>query len=90
MPKKASIPRGTEEDRKKLNIWTRSRTLEAQLVERAKIIIKCLEGRLVNQIAKELDIRPNTVIDWRRRFEKEGISGLHDRARPGKPAVYGP
>jgi len=90
MPKKASIPKCTEEDRKKLNVWTRSRTLEAQLVERAKIIIKCLEGRPVNQIAKELDIRPNTVIDWRHRFEKEGISGLYDRARPGKPVVYGP
>lgn len=90
MPKKVSIPRCSEEDRKKLGAWTRSRTLEARLVERAKIIIKCLEGRPVSRIAKELDIRPNTVIDWRRRFEKEGIAGLHDRDRPGKPAVYGP
>ena len=44
MPKKASIPRCSEEDRKKLDAWTRSRTLEARLIERAKIIINILDA----------------------------------------------
>ena len=34
-------------------------------------------------------MRPNTVIDWRRRFEREGVPGLADRPRPGKPQRYG-
>jgi len=66
-----------------------SRTEEARLVERAKIILKCLQGERVHKIAKDLQVRPNTVIEWRRRFEKEGIEGLKDQPRSGKPARYG-
>jgi transposase len=58
------------------------------MAERAKIILKCLEGERVHSIAKDLHIRPNTVIEWRRRFEKDGIKGLKDRPRSGKPATY--
>jgi transposase len=89
MPKKTRIPKCSEEDRKTLEKWSSSRTLETRLVERAKIIIKCLKGERVSKIAKDLAIRPNTVIDWRRRFENEGIAGLRDRPRSGKPTAYG-
>lgn len=34
-------------------------------------------------------MRPNTVIDWRRRFAKEGMAGLYDHPRSGKPPQYG-
>jgi transposase len=62
--------------------------MEARLVERAQIILKCLEGEGVAEIARHLKIRPNTVIEWRRRFEREGIKGLRDRPRSGKPKQY--
>jgi len=62
--------------------------MEARLVERAQIILKCLEGGGVGEIARHLKIRPNTVIEWRRRFEREGIKGLRDRPRSGKPKQY--
>ena len=74
MPKKAPLLTGTEEDRATLDRWMRSRTIETRLVERAKIIMKCLQGQSVSQIAKELKTRPNTVIDWRRRFQQSGDS----------------
>jgi transposase len=63
--------------------------MEARLVERANIILGCIQGEPVSQIARRLRIRPNTVIDWRRRFEREGLQGLLDRSRPGKPLQYG-
>jgi len=88
MPKTAPIPRCSEEDRHLLEDWARSRTLEARVVERARIVLQCLEGKAVNAIARALRVRPNTVIDWRRRFEREGIAGLHDRPRSGKPPRY--
>lgn len=62
--------------------------MEARLVERARIVLGCLEGKLVGTIARSLNVRPNTVIDWRRRFETEGIAGLRDRPRSGKPPRY--
>lgn len=88
MPKKPPIPRCSEEDRKTLEKWAQSRTMEARLVERAQIILKCLEGEGVADVARHLKIRPNTVIEWRRRFEREGIKGLRDRHRSGKPKQY--
>jgi len=51
--------------------------MEARLVERARIVWGCLEGKPVSAVADSLNVRPNTVIDWRRRFEAEGIAGLH-------------
>ena len=69
--------------------WIRSRTIEARLVERAKIIMKCIQGQSVSQTAKDLKIRQNTVIDWRRRFQQSGIAGLYDLLRSGKPPFYG-
>jgi len=89
MAKRPPVPKCSGEDRKTLEAWAHSRSLEARLVERAKIIIGCLEEKAVNQIARDLKIRPNTVIDWRRRFEEKGIEGLHDLPRSGKPPRYG-
>ena len=68
--------------------WSRNKAMEARLVERARMILGCIEGEAVSQIARRLRVRPNTVRDWRRRFEQEGLPGLLDRSRPGKPAQY--
>src|SRR3989475_6581948 len=62
--------------------------MEARLVERARIVLGCLEGKPITTVAESLNVRPNTVIDWRRRFEAEGIAGLQDRPRSGKPPRY--
>ena len=62
--------------------------MEARLVERARIVLGCLEGKPISTVAESLKVRPNTVIDWRRRFEAEGSAGLQDRARSGKPPRY--
>lgn len=88
MPKKVIIPSCSEQDLVKLKEWSKGRSQEARLVERAKIVLQCLEGDGVTKIASRLNIRPNTVIDWRRRFEKDGIKGLYDRPRSGKPVQY--
>lgn len=89
MPKSYPIPQCSEKDRQLVDEWARSRTLEARLVERAKIIQRCLRAEPVKKIARELDVRPNTVIDWRRRFEVKGAEGLKDLPRSGKPPQYG-
>ena len=53
MPRKAPIPKCPEQDKKMLEQLAGSRTEEARLVERAKIILKCLQGERVHEIAKE-------------------------------------
>ena len=46
------------------------------------------KGKPVSRVARSWKVRPNTVIDWRRRFAAEGIAGLRDRRRSGKPPRY--
>src|ERR1700751_5115522 len=67
----------------------RSRTAEARLVERAKIILACLDGKRNDEVARELGVRPNTVGVWRQRFASRGMAGLPDHPRPGKKPKYG-
>jgi transposase len=88
MSRKAPVPVCSDDDRKTLKEWANSRTQELRLVERAKIILGCLDGESVSAIARGLQIRPNTVIEWRSRFEKEGIAGLYDKPRAGRPRDY--
>lgn len=88
MPKPAPVPECSREDRQVLEDWAHSRTMEARLVERARIVLGCLEGKPVRTVARSWKVRPNTVIDWRRRFAAEGIAGLRDRPRSGKPPRY--
>src|ERR1035438_3269693 len=77
------------EDQQALRRWAASRTEAKQMVERARIILGCLEGKRVQQIARECGTRPNTVIKWRQRFVQGGLAGLRDAPRPGAKPVYG-
>jgi transposase len=79
----------TSEQRAELMTLARSRTEEARLVERAKIVLACLEGKRNDAVGRELGVRPNTVGLWRRRFAAAGLAGLRDRVRPGKTPKYG-
>ena len=58
-------------------------------MERARIVLACLEGKEIQQVAQELRVSIPTVSKWRRRFAKQGREGLRDLPRPGKPATYG-
>lgn len=58
------------------------------MVERACIVLACLEGKEIQQVARETGASIPTVSKWRRRFSQDGVHGLHDRPRSGKPATY--
>jgi transposase len=59
------------------------------MIERAQIILGCLEGKPVKEVARSCRIRPNTVIKWRQRFTQGGLAGLRDAPRAGPKLVYG-
>ena len=66
-----------------------SRTGARQSVERARLVLGCLEGEPVRAVADRCRTRPNTVIKWRQRFVQGGLAGLRDAPRPGAKPVYG-
>ncbi len=80
----------TEEETEKIKQWSQSRSEEARLVERAKIIRLASEGRGVPQIAEELSINEKTVRKWLKRFAEQGVAGLEDAPRSGAPTRYTP
>ena len=59
------------------------------MVERARIVLACLEGKEIQQVARELGVSIPTVSKWRQRFARDGLRGLQDQPRSGKPPVYG-
>ena len=67
---------------------TKSRTVESRAVDRARIILASLEGKEMQQVARELRVSVLTVSKWRRRFSLFGLRGLRDQSRSGKPVKY--
>jgi transposase len=66
-----------------------SQKSEARLVRRARMVLGCAEGRRIKDIAEELGEQQDVIIKWRDRFIEEGLAGLRDKKRPGKPVTYG-
>jgi transposase len=88
MSRHQPVVAATADDIATLKQWSAGRTLEARMVERARIVLRCIDGDQAKDIAHDLGVRPNTVADWRDRFLAEGINGLFDRHRSGKPKKY--
>ncbi|MDR1039741.1 MAG: IS630 family transposase [Deltaproteobacteria bacterium] len=68
--------------------WVNSRKLPVYLVERAKIVLLSREGMSDTDIGKALRMDPDTVGKWRKRFIEQGVEGLLDKLRSGKPRSY--
>jgi transposase len=65
-----------------------SRTEPARLVERARMIWRAPQGQQVAAIARELGLCHATVRSWLNRFNAQGLAGLQEAPRPGRPATY--
>jgi hypothetical protein len=59
-------------------------------VVRAKIVLLAAEGHTNAEIARRLDTTERTVGKWRRRYCEEGIPGLDEKPRPGRPRSFSP
>jgi len=59
-------------------------------VVRAKIVLMAADGLANNEIAARLDTSPQVVHRWRKRFFQQGLAGLSDNRRSGRPVTFGP
>jgi transposase len=78
----------TPEERQALEQLAASRTAQARLVERARILTAIADGRRPSQVARDLGVCRPTVSNWIRRFNDRGLHGLEDRPRSGRPHTY--
>jgi len=84
----------TRRQRQQLEAIVRKRIHPQCLVERARIIYKSGTGLPIMEIACELEVAPNTMRQWRRRWESmpgaEIAQRLADRPRSGAPVRITP
>jgi hypothetical protein len=73
-----------------LNLRATRYTLPYFEVVRAKMILMAAEGMDNDEIATRLDTRREVVSQWRKRFFKDRLAGLDERARPGRPRAFPP
>ncbi len=53
---------------------------------RSRIILALVDGKHNKEVAEALDTSEQTVGLWRKRFTEEGMEGLRERPRSGRPA----
>ena len=91
MPRKSPyMLRLSAEQRRELEARARKYTLPYREVVRAKIVWMAAEGLDNDEIAWRLDTRREIVSKWRKRFFEQGLPGLDERPRGGRPPVFSP
>jgi transposase len=85
MPASAALPVSAD-DQAVLRRWANATQAPATLVRRAKILLLAAEGVANSEIAERLEVSRLTVIAWRKRYGRDGLTGgLADRHRRGRP-----
>jgi transposase len=78
----------TPEERSQLEAWAKGRTIQARVMERARILLLLAEGAGIRPAAMQLQVGFNTVRRWRDRFLELGCQGiLHDAPGRGRKPV---
>jgi len=72
-------------EREQLNGIANSRSLPHGLVRRARIVLLAADGVPNRTIAERVDLSPQMVCKWRGRYLRQGVAGLHDEPRTGRP-----
>jgi transposase-like protein len=80
----------SDEERRILEERGRRYTLPYRDVVRAQMVLLAAQGLRNDEIALRLNTRREVVSMWRKRFFEEGLSGLEERPRRGKPPTFPP
>ena len=83
------VVRLSSEDRAVLEERAGSRSASHAAVVRARIVLLAAEGLQNVEIASRVGVCVDVASRWRKRFCEEGLAGLVDRARSGRPRRFG-
>src|SRR5664279_1438552 len=79
-------PRGRAE----LESWLRAPSVRAGLAQRARIVLLAADGVGTGEIVHRVGVSKPAVIRWKRRYAEQGLGGLDDRPKSGRPATIDP
>ena len=77
------------EDRRVLEGRASSRSASHSEVVRARIVLLAAGGVQNLEIAKRVGVCVDVASRWRKRFCQQGLAGLKDRPRSGRPRTFG-
>src|SRR5215207_5693851 len=80
----------SEEDRLELERRAAALMLPFRVVQRARLILCAADGMPDKEIAVRCGCHPQVVSKWRRRFCEQGVEGLKDKPRAGRPRRFPP
>ena len=63
----------------------RAGTVEARVAKRARIVLLAADGAGTGEIVARTGVSKPTVIAWKKRYAAEGLGGLADRPKQGRP-----
>jgi transposase len=75
-------------ERAQLVALANSRALSHGLVRRAQIILRSADGESNTAIAERFGVSGPLVSHWRRRYRAQGLAGLYDAPRSGRPRTH--
>lgn len=78
----------TDEEASQIRQLAHSRTAPVRTVERARIVWLASQGNYAPTIAKEVGLAEKTIRRWLVRFNDQGLTGLVDAPRSGRPPTY--
>ena len=88
MPALLRLRRLSEEEAREIARLRRARAAPVRLVARAHVIGLAQQGRRLPDVAAELGVSVAMVRRWVSRFNAQGLAGLGDAPRSGRPATY--
>jgi len=73
------------QDRNRLEQILRTTSLSAGLVRRARVLLLLADGVSLRQIQAQTGMSPRRIQHWKRSWRKQGLDGLLDVPRAGRP-----
>jgi transposase len=80
----------SEQTRALLQSWLRSLTKPSGLVRRARALLLLEQGKRYASTARQVGLSEYHLRKWARRFCVQGVTGLRERPRSGRPPVFAP
>ncbi len=73
-----------------LKMWGGSHRNQQRYSRRAQVILLSARGLTLEEISSSRGLNRTNCLKWRKRFAAEGVDGLRDKPRKGRPPSITP
>src|SRR5262245_18742698 len=90
MARRQRIVSLTADQRQELDALLRRPSVAAGLAKRARAILLLADGTSVSATGLIVPMQRRHLYKWAERFQRQGMAGLYDGKRTGRPPVFSP